>query len=124
MKYAIKYIPATEEMAPAEYTVTYLDRKAKAFMKAINKELIKMEANRKIEFKHVLKEGAREQPHRQMKRDKDKFSFDDFQVEDVCKAAQDLIGQRIKVSFIGPTIEIIPEHVEDFERVIDTERKR
>jgi len=122
MKYKIEYTPAKEEMAPAIYSVICQDRQAKALMKAINHELTKMEANRRIEFKHALKEGAREQPHRQMRREKDKFIFDSLQVEEVCTAAQDLIGRRIKCSFIGPTLEIIPEYVADFERVIDTEK--
>ena len=102
------------------YTVICEDSVAKAFMKAINKELIRMEANRKIEFKHALKEGAREQPHRPMKKEKHNFVFDYAQKEDVCQAAQNLIGRRIKCSFFGPTIEIIPEHIEDFEQSIDS----
>jgi hypothetical protein len=112
MKYTIEHKTA--------YTVICEDSAAKALMKAINKELIRMEANRRIEFKHALKEGAREQPHRPMKKEKHNFVFDDLQAEDVCRAAQNLIGRRIRCSFFGPTLEIIPEHVEDFERLIDT----
>ena len=112
MKYKVEHIK--------EYIVTCEDSEAKAFMQNINKELVRMEANRRIEFKHGLKEGIIQQPHREMKKEKNKFIFDELQKEDVCQAAQNLIGRKIKTSFLGPSIEIIPEHVEDFERSIDT----
>ena len=111
MKYKIEH--------NTEFNVICEDKEAKSFMQAINKELARMEANRKIEYKHALKEGARQQPHRQMNKNKNVFSFDSMQTEDVCQAAQNLIGRTIKISFLGPTLKIIPEHVRDLERSID-----
>jgi hypothetical protein len=119
MKYEIMYIAAQREIAPAMYTITCQDSEAKAFMQAINKELKAMEKSRIRELKEALKEGARTQPHRQMKKEKNKYSFDEFQVEDVCKAAQRLEGQEIRCSFLKPRFEITALHIEDLERNID-----
>jgi len=119
MKYEIKYIAAQQEMAPSMYTITCQDSEAKAFMQAINKELKAMEKSRVREFKEALKEGARIQPHRQMKKEKNIYSFDEFQVEDVCAAAQRLEGQEIRCSFLKPRFEITVSHIEDLERNID-----
>lgn len=119
MKYEIKYTTAQQEMAPSMYTITCQDSEAKAFMQAINKELKAMEKSRRRELKEALKEGARIQPHRQMKKEKNRFSFDEFQAEDVCTAAQRLEGQEIRPSFLKPWFEITVSHIEDLERNID-----
>jgi len=119
MKYEIIYIASQQEMAPSMYTITCQDSEAKAFMQAINKELKAMEKSRRRELKESLKEGARTQPHRQMKKEKNRYYFDEFQVEDVCKAAQRLEGQEIRCSFLKPRFEITVSHIEDLERNID-----
>ncbi len=122
MKYEIKYIPAKEALTVSAYKVICLDAEATVFMKAINKEINRLEASRKREIREGFKEGMRSIPHASMKKIKDGFSFDAPHADDVCAAARNAIGQSVKSSFFLSPVEITENIVADFEKAVDEKR--
>ena len=124
MEYEIKYVSAKEEMAPATYVITCKDAESKVFMKEINKEIKRIEAGRKREMKAGLKEGAREFPHKLMKREGNEFFIDGFHVEDVLMSARNLIGVRTGALFPKTEVEITTVLVEDLEKAIAEQKEK
>lgn len=120
MQYEIKHTPTKEETGASIYTVTCQDSAAIAFMKAINKEIKRMEAERIRQLNKGLKEGIRTTPHTSMQTVGNDFSFDNFHLDDIYAAGESISRQRIKVecNFQGSVIEINPELMERFEQAI------
>lgn len=126
MKYDVRCGTADSTLKVSTCTIICQDSEAKAFMKAVNKELRRMEAERKRNLAKGLKEGIRATPHAFLHKDGNQFSFDTFHFEDICTAAESLGKQRMRVrnSIFAPAFEITPEHVETFERAIILQKQK
>lgn len=120
MEYQVQLEANKERATTPIYHITCKDHEARTFLKAINKELKRMRAERKRELRKGLKEGIRANPHVPMTKQGDTFSFSQFQLDDVFTAAESLSKQRseIRSSFMGPVMEINPSILEDFEKAI------
>ncbi len=124
MEYEVRCSAIEKDINISTFIIICMDSEAKAFMKAVNKELRRMEAERKREITKGLKEGIRATPHKFLHKEGNKFSFDNLHLEDVYTAAESLGKQRIKIraSFVGSLFEITPEHVETFELAIEKQK--
>lgn len=122
MQYEIQYAPKTADTAEAHFKIICKDHEAKAFLKAINETIKKIEAARKREFKEGIKEGARMTPLKPMKMNGTTYIFEDYCAEDVTMAARHITGRMINVAFSHPQIEVTQELVDDFVNKLSVEK--
>lgn len=118
MKYEIIYNPSQQTLIPSHYTIICNDVESKAFLKAINQEIKRMETDRKRELRTGLREGITSTPHKEMKKQGNKFLFEKIHLNDILTAGHNIANQRqrIRVSFLGHMITITPELMSDFEK--------
>ncbi|MGD9109161.1 MAG: hypothetical protein PVI75_08400 [Gammaproteobacteria bacterium] len=123
MRYEIRYLPAGAEMQPAIYEIICQDNEARALMKEINRELKLMERGRRREMRHRVKDALRAVPHKPMHKRKNLFSFEPYQIDDVCTAARRLIGRNVRAGFLGSIFNITLRHIEDLEAMLASKTK-
>jgi hypothetical protein len=110
-------------MHPATYKVICQDGEARGLMKEINRELKLMERGRRRDIRHGVKDAVRAVPHKPMQKRKDSFSFEAYQIDDVCIAARRLIGRNVRSGFLGSMFGITLRHIEDLESMLAEKTK-